>query len=501
MKMMKFDFLILGSGLGGLQTAYILSKEGFNVCVIEKNSQLGGAVQNFKRDGIILDAGVHYIGAYDEGQILHRYFKFFSLTDKIRVKRLDEDGFDRISFGDNNQDYKFAIGYDNFIKTLLKRFPKEKESLETYIKDLQKLTADFELTQVEAPFNFNLKSKYYRTNIRSYLESITKNSRLQNVLAGSNLLYAGEPNKTPLFIHSLIMNSYIQSAYRFINGSSQITAVLANSIIANGGTIKKQSEAKELLFEEDKICCVLLRNGEKLYASTFISDIHPALTLKMIPEEKVRRVYFNRIIGLNNTASVFTLYLILKKNIHKYLNYNVYYSRDKNVWTLLNYDSKVWPQSFLMMTQVPSQDREFADGITIMTYMKYDEVKKWENSTVGERPDTYEAFKKQKTDQLLTLVEQRFPGLKEKIKSIYASTPLTYRDYLGTPNGSLYGILHNYNDPLRTHILPRTKISNLFLTGQNINVHGVLGVTIGAVLTCSEFLGMDYLISKIKQAQ
>jgi len=31
-------------------------------------------------------------------------------------------------------------------------------------------------------------------------------------------------------------------------------------------------------------------------------------------------------------------------------------------------------------------------------------------------------------------------------------------------------------------------------------MHGVLGVTIGAVVTCSEILGMDYLIQKIKEA-
>ena len=40
--MNKYDIIIIGSGLGGLQTAYILSKEGYNVCVLEKNHQFGG---------------------------------------------------------------------------------------------------------------------------------------------------------------------------------------------------------------------------------------------------------------------------------------------------------------------------------------------------------------------------------------------------------------------------------------------------------------------------
>ncbi|MNF01378.1 hypothetical protein D3C80_2003600 [compost metagenome] len=50
---------------------------------------------------------------------------------------------------------------------------------------------------------------------------------------------------------------------------------------------------------------------------------------------------------------------------------------------------------------------------------------------------------------------------------------------------------------MKTFITPRTKVENLFLTGQSINMHGVLGVTIGAVVTCSEIVGKEYLINKI----
>ena len=78
------------------------------------------------------------------------------------------------------------------------------------------------------------------------------------------------------------------------------------------------------------------------------------------------------------------------------------------------------------------------------------------------------------------------------------STPLTYRDYTGTPDGSLYGIIKDYRDTLMTTLTPRTKIPNFYFTGQNINLHGVLGVTIGAVMTCGEILGIDSLLKKIK---
>lgn len=34
--MSKYDIIIIGSGLGGLECGAILSKEGYHVCVLEK---------------------------------------------------------------------------------------------------------------------------------------------------------------------------------------------------------------------------------------------------------------------------------------------------------------------------------------------------------------------------------------------------------------------------------------------------------------------------------
>ena len=97
-------------------------------------------------------------------------------------------------------------------------------------------------------------------------------------------------------------------------------------------------------------------------------------------------------------------------------------------------------------------------------------------------------------------LKRTFPGSGAKLKAYYTSTPLTYRDYTGTSKGSMYGLLKDYNDPLKTMILPRTHIKNLFLTGQSINIHGVMGVTLGSILTCSELIGSQYLLNKLQNA-
>jgi all-trans-retinol 13,14-reductase len=43
----------------------------------------------------------------------------------------------------------------------------------------------------------------------------------------------------------------------------------------------------------------------------------------------------------------------------------------------------------------------------------------------------------------------------------------------------------------------RTKLRNLLLSGQNVKLHGILGVPLTAITTCGELLGVDYLLDKI----
>ena len=63
----------------------------------------------------------------------------------------------------------------------------------------------------------------------------------------------------------------------------------------------------------------------------------------------------------------------------------------------------------------------------------------------------------------------------------------------------MYGYVKDADSPMTSFLSPRTKLKNLFFTGQSINMHGLLGVTISAVLTCSEMLGRDYLVEKINK--
>lgn len=500
--MNKYDVVIIGSGLGGLLCGYVLSKEGFNVCVAEKNQQTGGCLQVFKRNGCTFDTGIHYIGSMDKGQILNRYFKYFDLTDNLKLKKLDENGYDIINFGTTGKSYKFAMGESNFIDSLLQEFPREKQALNTYIYKLNEINDSLNLINLRQIDTYNLiKTEYIKVNAFEFLKSITSNTKLQQVLAGNNSIYAGDADKTPLYMLALIQKFFIDSAWRLVDGSDQIANLLEESIIKNNGTILTKYEANKIVFENDVLKGVEFTNGEKFEAKYVISDIHPSLTLDIMDTNRLKGFYRKRIHSLENTVSTFSLYAVLKENSLPYINANHYVHKTDDVWGIKNYSEENWPKGYMLLTPASSKSGQYADSLIVITYMKFKDVERWSNTSIEKRGDEYLQFKNDKAEILLKEVEKTFPGIRNHIQTFYTSSPLTYRDYTGTIEGSMYGIVKDCNNPLESYIPPRTKIPNFFFTGQNINMHGALGVTIGAILTCGEIIGLNYLIKRINDAQ
>ncbi len=498
----NYDVVIIGSGLGGLVSSIILAKEGYRVCVLEKNNQFGGNLQTFVRDKTIFDTGIHYIGGLSEGQNLHKYFKYLGIMDDLKLKKMDEDGFDIVSFEDQNQEYPHAQGYDNFINQLLKYFPEERETIQKYCDEIVTTCNSFPLYNIKSEGNYDSEILYI--NAKQYIDELTDNKKLRAVLGGTNFLYAGIAEKSPFYVHALSVNSYIQSSWRCINGGSQITKLLIRELKKYGGEVYKYKEVVRFGVEDNTVTSVEMKDGSSVTGTIFISNIDPKTTLKMVGEDKFRKPYFNRIQSLDGVFSAFSLYVVFKPNTFKYRNHNYYhFNTIDEVWTAHEYDEESWPKAYMASMNAGKED-VWADGMTFLTYMKFDEVKQWEEtfSTTADKQDrgeSYTAFKNLKVEKFLKKIEIKFPGIRDCIKSVHTSTPLSYRDYIGGFNGNMYGYEKDSNNPMKTFIASKTKLNNLYLTGQSINMHGVLGVTIGAVVTCSEIIGKEYLVDKINQ--
>lgn len=494
--------MVIGSGLGGLVSALILAKEGLKVCVLEKNNQYGGNLQTFSRDKLIFDTGVHYLGGLSEGQNLHHFFSYLEIINDLELHKMDENGYDKITFEDDENEYPHAQGYGNFVKQLSTYFPDEKENLENYCEEIQRVCNYFPRYNVVGQNNYN--EEILHLNTKRFIESITANENLQAVLLGSNFLYAGDSENIPFYVHALTVNSYIQSSYKCVKGGSQISKLLIKKLREYGADVHKHSEVSEMIFKEDNtIASVKTKQGKEYSAKQFISNIEIRSALKMIGESRLKKSFLNRVLSWEPVSSCFSVYIVLKPNTIANFNYNIYHFSSKDlVWNSFRYEKEKWPATYMLSSTPSKHHGEFAESLTAISYMDFEEVTEWENTfnTIAdqsERDELYGKFKQEKADKMIDALEKKMTNIRDSIKSVYTSSPLSYRDYIGSHEGNMYGYIKASENPLKTMVSPRTKIENLFLTGQSVNMHGILGCTIGAFNTCAEILGREIIDERL----
>jgi all-trans-retinol 13,14-reductase len=503
--MAEFDFVIIGSGLGGLETACILAKNGYKVCILEKNRQFGGTLQIFSQNKVIFDAGVHYIGGLGKGQVLHRLFSYLEIADQLKLKQLDVDGFDHIQLGNHDQPYKIPQGKERFLETMTAYFPTEKKAIQTYWEDLQKVAEQTPFYNVFIePKDFEL-SPFHTQSIGAYLDELTNNSTLKKVLAGNNLLYAGKAAKTPFYVHAIVEFAYLESAWKCVDGGAQIATLLLAKLKEWGGEARNYAEVGSILTQNGQIQGVQLLDGEQISCSKIVANIHPEKLFDLVEPGLMRPAYVNRIKNLQNATSAFTLNIVLKPDSLPAFNHNIYYHSQAEVWTS-EYAPENWPSTLAVFCPASSQNQTFADSLSVMTYMDWKEVEPWaETERIipqkrGSRGESYERFKEEKSKKVLAELEKLLPGIHQHILHYSAQTPLTYRDYLGTPKGSIYGISMDANEAMKYIFSSKQRVENLYLTGQNLNLHGIVGVSVSAIVTCSEILGRSNFLNQLRKA-
>lgn len=475
---MKYDIIIIGGGLGGLECGYILSRTGRSVLVLEKESQPGGCLQSYRQRELSFDTGFHYVGGLDEGQSLHAAFRYLGLLD-LPWHRLDTDGFDRVTIGERT--FAFAQGYDAFARQLAEDFPAERAALQRYA-NLLKRSAQQQYSVLMG------------TSAWQYLTENFHDPLLINVLSGTSLKMELRQESLPLFTFLHGNSSFIESSWRLKGDGSLIVKALAEGIRTQGGEIICNAKAEELVERNGQLSHIICSNGETYEGSLFISDIHPASTCRLVKESnRMKQVYRNRIADLENTFGMFTVSLRIRPDSLRYFNWNQYIYRQPNVWTFYQDNAPVG--GVLVSCRIPEDGSGYTRQVDLLTPMMWDKCKIWNDTQVGRRGSEYKTMKEQIADECITLAERFLPGLRE-MSEYYTSTPLTWRDYTFSPEGSAYGIRKDFRDPLMTMLSPRTPIPNLLLTGQNLVLHGLHGVTMTAFYTCAEIMGQKDFIHK-----
>jgi phytoene dehydrogenase-like protein len=137
----------------------------------------------------------------------------------------------------------------------------------------------------------------------------------------------------------------------------------------------------------------------------------------------------------------------------------------------------------------------------IIAPFSYSSLEPYRREPWRRRSLDYEAAKSQITRALLDIVERHHPGFGELVEYSELATPLTFEHFTAAPSGSIYGYPATPEKYGKAWLGPRTAIPNLYLTGSDAALLGIMGALMGAVVTASCVLGRFGFIEVMRAAR
>ena len=503
-----YDAIVIGSGMGALAFAGIMAKlRKWRVLVLERHFKIGGFTHTFSRPGgWTWDVGVHYVGEMDAGMNGRRLFDF--ITDGRVDWSPMPDVYDVFAYP--GLTINVPKGRANFERALVAAFPAEKQAIGQYFRDIKRATNWFSrrimgmVTPrplswiVQAVNRYSEKSALQTT--QQYLESHFRDHRLRAVLASQWADYGLPPGRSAFVAHAIIVSHYLEGAWYPAGGAGEIPRAASSVIRQAGGELLPGHEVTKIILENGRAAGVEVQLKKakdqarlEFRAPVVVSDAGAWNTFtRLLPKETIP--FRAEMETLPDGLEAVELFLGLKRDPRemgfKGENYWIFSSFDHDQMCagrneMLNGSA---PMAYLSFPSL-KDPRARSHTAEIVAPFSFRTLEAFRQEPWRRRGSDYESAKSRVTQALLDLVERQHPGFRDLVAYSELATPLSFEFFTGAPSGTIYGYPATPDRFRKTWLTPKTPIRNLYLTGADAALLGVMGALMGGVATASALLG------------
>jgi len=352
---------IIGSGFSGLAASCFAAKEGHQVSVFEKNSDIGGRARVYSAEGFTFDMGPSWYWMPD---VFENFFAAFgkSASDYYELKQLDP-GFQMI-FGENdvieipasmgelemvfeNIEPGSAIALRKFLKEAL--FKYEVGMRDLVYKPAFSWMEYANMDVVKGMLNANLFS-----SVSSYVSKYFKDPRLVALMEFPVLFLGAMANKIPALYTMMNYSALVQGTFYPLGGMCRIVDGMKELATSLGVDFHTGVQVDQIEVADGLVTGLKTNTGfypaEGLIAAADYHHVEQQLL-----DEKYRN-YDEKYWDKKTFAPSCLIYYVgVSKKLSKLLHHNLFFDADFNQHANDIYSTPQWPDNPLFYVCCPSK--------------------------------------------------------------------------------------------------------------------------------------------------
>ena len=499
----RYDSIVVGAGASGMTLTLLLAMNGRKVLLIEKANRIGGSLKRFYRQGIPLDTGFHFTGGFAKDGILADMLGILEMKDDIRPEFVKRPEDNRFIFETDGTSYSLPGGYESCIQSLAYRFPEERAAIEAYFARVRQVVEETGAMDIQSITSERAEtSEYEFKSLEAVLDSLTDNGRLKTLLSSLSMCYGTEAASVSFADHSRVVYSLYQSIARVKGGGGAFITAFKKKFKEYGVTVKTNTFITSMEDISNRtVGTFVLNHHTRVCADECIFTIHPEKTLETLPQEHVTRAFTRRVHAFERSIGFFSVFFKITDEIAEPFS--------PALISLLptgNIEEMFDPSLEGDFPLVMIKSSEIVKGqpvnlVNAFEMSHFEHVKQWTESKVGNRPTSYHAYKKERTERIMERICRFFPEYENRLEVLDAASMLTFRDYLNTPYGCAYGIKQKIG---QFNLFGRLPFRNIYAAGQSALLPGVVGAMMSSFILCRTLVGRnayaDFINTSLEKA-